>query len=330
MRRLLLPFALLPTLAQPLAAEPGAPDAEPAGRFSITLENDRLAADTDRHYSHGTRLSYLTGPRAVPAWLNALAGSLPLIDEGQELRLLFEAGQSLFTPEDLAAATPPPGERPYVGWLYAGVSALLESERTLDRVGLLLGVLGPAALAGSTQETVHRHFGMQHPEGWDSQPASRPGFVLLLDRFWRLVAAEPADGIQLELLPHAGLALGNVFAQAGAGLLLRLGSDLRAEPLPAAIAPGLAPGGAAEADDGGFRWSLFLDLAGRTVAHNLAVEGLEGEGPEALPLVADVTAGLTLSYGGVSVTYARTLRSPEAEGQEEPDAFGGLTISLDF
>jgi len=325
MRGLLCSLAVLVTLA----AEPAAAE-EPVGRFTFTLENDRFAADTDRHYSHGTRLSYLTAPGSVPTWLNMLAGVLPLVDEGEELRLLFEAGQSIFTPEDLAAATPPPGERPYVGWLYAGLSAVLESERTLDRVGLLLGVLGPGALAGPTQKTVHGLFDMQQPEGWASQPGSRPGFVLLLDRFWRLVAAEPAEGVELELLPHAGLALGNVFTQAGAGLLLRFGSHLAAEPLPAAIAPGLAPGGAREADDGSFRWSLFLDLAGRAVAHNLAVEGLEGEGPEAVPLVGELSAGLTLSYGGVSVTYARTLRSAEAEDQAEADAFGGLSISFDF
>lgn len=308
--------------------QPGADEA-PGERVTITLENDRLAGDRDKNYTHGTRLSWMSAPTVAPDWLNELAAALPFLEEADAVRLMLELGQSMFTPETLAAEAPPAGERPYVGWLYAGLSALLEREDSLDRVGLLIGVLGPSAAAGSTQDTVHDLFGMERPMGWDSQPDSRPGFVLLLDRFWKLVQASPADSIQFEMLPHAGLAAGNVFSHASAGVLFRIGSDLGREALPAAIAPGLAPAGASQADDGAFRWSLFVDFAGRAVANNVTVEGLDGEGPRANPLVGDITAGLTLTWGGVSLTYARTLRSAEAEGQEG-DSFGGLSIGLDF
>lgn len=301
----------------------------PGERVTITLENDRFAGDRDKNYTNGARLSWMSAPAVAPGWLNELAAALPFVGEAEAVRLMIELGQSMFTPETLAAEAPPPGERPYVGWLYVGLSALLEREDSLDRVGLLLGTLGPAAFAGPTQDGVHELLGMERPMGWDSQPDSRPGFVVLLDRFWKLVQAEPTHAIQFEMLPHAGLAAGNVFSHASAGVLFRIGSDLAREALPAAIAPGLAPAGASRADDGGFRWSLFVDFSGKAVANNVTVEGLEGEGPNANPLVGDVTAGLTLSWGGLSLTYARTLRSAEAEGQEG-DSFGGISIGLDF
>ncbi len=346
--RVFLAGALSLALAAPLRAEvpqvitPLALPVKPAplnltdqiapggGRLMVTLENDILGAGTDRNYTNGVRLAWLGEAAAVPDWLNQLARLLPLVHEGQSSRLLLELGQSIFTPEDLAEARPPSGERPYAGWLYLGLSALLEDESQISRVGLLAGVLGPLAGAGSTQATVHEWLGMEHPNGWDSQPGSRPGFELLLDRFWKLVRADPAQAIELEILPHAGLAAGNVYTQATGGVLIRFGGDLAQQPLPAAIAPGLAPGGAAKAEDGGFHWSFFLDLGGRAVAHNTLVSGLEGEGPEANWLVGDVTAGLTLSYGGISVTYTRTLRTPEATTQTTPDSFGGVTISVDF
>lgn len=354
MRRLFVVLGLTASLAVPAAAEeasvgqpqplspymtpakpppvnltaPGADEA-PGERVTITLENDRFAGDRDKNYTSGGRLSWLSAPTVAPAWLDELAAALPFLEEAEAVRLLLEAGQSMFTPETLSAEAPPPGERPYVGWLYLGLSALLEREESLDRIGVLIGTLGPAALAGSTQETVHGAFGMDHPEGWDSQPGSRPGFVLLLDRFWKLVRAEPTDAIQFEMLPHAGIAAGNVFSHAGAGVLFRIGSDLAREALPASVAPGMAPAGASKGDDGAFRWSFFVDFSGRAVANNVTVEGLEGEGPNANPLVGDVTAGLTLTWGGVSLTYARTLRSAEAEGQGV-DSFGGVSIGLDF
>ncbi len=313
----------LPPLPAPAATE------RPGDSLTVTLENDRLAGDRDKNYTHGTRLAWTSEAIEAPGWLGQLAAALPLLGKPEAVRLLLEVGQSMFTPETLSAATPLPGERPYVGWLYLGISALVESEDSLDRVGLLLGALGPAALAGPTQETVHGLFGMEEPRGWSSQPESRAGFVLLLDRFWKLVRATPEAAIQFEMLPHAGLAAGNVFSHASAGVLFRIGSDLAAEALPAAISPGLAPAAAAKAGDGGFRWALFVDLAGRAVANNVTVEGLDGEGPDANLLVGDVTAGLTLSWGGVSLTYARTLRTAEAEGQSGDD-FGGLSVSLDF
>jgi len=346
--RLLLALTLSAALASPLwaaeAPQPITPLAIPVkpapvnlteiepggGRLVVTLENDILGAGTDRNYSNGVRFAWLGEAAAVPDWVNQLARWLPLVEEGQKARLLLELGQSIFTPESLADARPPDGERPYAGWLYLGLSAILEDEAQISRLGLLAGVLGPLAGAGSTQALVHEFLGMEEPNGWESQPDSRPGFVLLLDRFWKLVQAAPEDAIELEILPHAGIAAGNVFSHASGGVLIRLGSDLGREALPASIMPGLAPGGAAEAEDGGFRWSFFLDLGGRAVAHNTLVSGLEGEGPAANWLVGDVTAGLTLSYGGISLTYARTLRTPEAVGQETPDSFGGVTLSLDF
>ncbi|HKY95968.1 MAG TPA: lipid A deacylase LpxR family protein [Kiloniellales bacterium] len=331
----------LPAFAEEAVPQPIAPPAEskpapldfshkPGDRVTVTLENDRFAGDTDRNYTNGLKFAWMGEAGPVPQWMQTVVGLLPLVETGQSLRWMVEVGQSIFTPETLSTETPPSGERPYVGWLYAGASALVEDEHTLDRIGLLLGVLGPGAGAGSTQGDVHGLFGMEDPQGWDSQPDTRPGIVFMLDRVWRYLATQPNQLVGLEILPHAGMALGNVYTQGAAGVLLRIGSDLMSQPLPSAVMPGLPPGPARESSDGDFAWSLFLDLTGRAVGHNVTVEGLDGEGPDARPLVGEATAGLTLSWAGISVTYAQTLRTAEAEGQDEADNFGGFTIGLDF
>ena len=323
-----------PQVITPLAEQKPAPldfSHKPGERVTVTLENDLFAGrDTDRNYTNGIKFAWMGAAQPTPEWMAELADLLPLVETGHSLRWLVEAGQSIFTPETLSTETPPDGERPYVGWLYAGASALIEDEHTLDRVGLLLGVLGPGAGAGSTQADVHGLFGMEDPKGWGSQPDSRPGLVFLLDRMWRYLATQPNQLVGLEVLPHAGLALGNVYTQGSAGVMLRIGSDLMSAPLPSAVMPGLPPGAARQESDGGFAWTMFLDLTGRAVGHNVTVSGLDGEGPDAKPLVGEATAGLTLSWAGISVTYAQTIRTAEAKGQADGDSFGGFTIGLDF
>lgn len=298
------------------------------GTVGGQLENDYFGAGTDRHYSNGTRLFYRGAAGDSASWLKALAQWLPLVKESADSRLLVELGQSIYTPEDLTSSAPLPGERPYVGWLYTTLSALFQSDDSYSRVGLSLGLVGPGALAGSTQETIHGLLDMQHPEGWESQPSTRPAIAVLLDRFWRLVKPQDGDLIEVEVLPHAGMTVGTIKGEGRGGMLMRFGNKLNAQALPGAVAPGFAPHKADE--EQGFAWSVFVDVGGRAVTHNAAVEGLEGEGPEAKALVGEMTTGVSMSWAGITVTYSRNWLGPEAKGETEGDSYGGFGLAFDF
>ena len=63
---LLLTFITLPAAA--------APDTK--GILSLAIEND-LFADVDRHYTHGTRLSWLSPETDLPGWVEYWAGRMP-------------------------------------------------------------------------------------------------------------------------------------------------------------------------------------------------------------------------------------------------------------
>ena len=111
-----------------LVLAPGAARAA-EGVLTLQIENDRIAA-TDRHYTQGGRLSYLSGEEKFPAWIGWLGNALiwgPLFDFGEGDKIVqrrgYAIGQSIFTPEDVRSTTLVTGDRPYAGWLYAGFSA---------------------------------------------------------------------------------------------------------------------------------------------------------------------------------------------------------------
>jgi hypothetical protein len=44
--------------------------------------------------------------------------------------------------------------------------------------------------------------------------------------------------------------------------------------------------------------------------------------------VADLAAGVTLSYGNLMLTYSHVTRTREFEGQDDPHNFGSMTLSF--
>ncbi len=120
-------------LALSLSA-PAAPAAEndPWGTLTLQLENDRLAR-TDRHYTHGTRLTWVseTG-KFVPDWADTfLNGLYGFVGGGTKIQIGYALGQNIYTPEDISTAGLVADDRPYAGWLYVGLSL----HATIDAAG---------------------------------------------------------------------------------------------------------------------------------------------------------------------------------------------------
>jgi len=79
-------------------------------------------------------------------------------------------------------------------------------------------------------------------------------------------------GLDADVLPHFGGALGNVFTYGAAGVTLRIGSGLEDDFGPPRIRPSL-PGSAYFLPGKGFNWYLFAGLEGRAVLYNIFLDG---------------------------------------------------------
>ena len=141
------------------------------GYLTFYLDND-LFANTDRDYTNGARLSWISSNRdikdlgSVQRMLRRLSGDDDSFRIFQKVTGFedpakvqynygFSLTQLMYTPERAAPYVQPPGERRYAGWSALGFSLHAKNEEVLNSVELLLGTTGSNALAENTQDFVH-------------------------------------------------------------------------------------------------------------------------------------------------------------------------------
>lgn len=349
MTRLPGPMAIVALLlAPPLSAE-DAEDSWPCHYVNVQVENDLFGSGEDRNYTNGLRASCLSADNDVPAWLKSAVDRVPWFVEGGDLRTGYSIGQNIYTPEDITVSGLLVDDRPYAGWLYAGVGLTADTGQRLDTIELELGVVGPYSLAEDVQKQWHEWIGAGQPQGWDNQLRNEPGVVLFYERKWRetcgldiprlLTAAAPdrlcsynLAGLGADAMPHVGLALGNVFTHAAAGLTLRFGQDLPSDYGPPRIRPTQAGSGFFEPTQD-LSWYLFAGIEGRAVARNIFLDGntvADSHSVDKKPLVGDLQLGLAMTYGRTRVSYTYIFRTKEFDGQDQADQFGSFNLSVRF
>jgi len=331
-------WVLAAAIAPSLAAAQEPPQAEEAaeaqlGTFSLQWENDRFGA-TDRNYTNGIRLAWISEDKDVPDWARDMARTVPIVQAGSITRMGATVGQSIFTPEELGRTDLIPDQRPYGGWLYGGVS--LHSElpgRQFQTFGIDLGVVGPGSMAAETQNLVHRIIDAQIANGWEHQIRWEPGIVLTYEYRWLSLKTDPDGLVQADLTPHIGGMAGNVFTNASAGAMVRVGDDLEGDFGPPRVRPALPGSTYFSRPDDGFRWYVFAGAEARFVARNIFLDGNTFRSSHSVDkerLVADFQAGISLTYRDVRLAFTHVWRTPEFKDQDDPDRFGSVSLSVRF
>lgn len=308
---------------------PGGKVGGEVGTFGALIENDEIAG-TDRHYTNGVRFSWTTPAGGVPDWADRIGKALP--GAAPEVRGELALGQSIFTPLNRFRSDPLPTDRPYAGWLYASAGVLADHGDALDRLEMTAGIVGPSSLAEQTQKAVHELTGARVPEGWDHQLNDEPGLILSYDRVWRNILPDAIGGLDLDLAPHAGVALGNVLTYGAAGGTIRIGQGLDVDYGPPRVRPGVAGSGFVDARSG-TAWYVFLGAEGRAVARNIFLDGNsfeDGPSVDRKTFVADLQAGVAIVIDGIRIAYTHVLRTKEYDDQEKTDTFGSLSVSFTF
>lgn len=229
-----------------------------------TMENDLWGSGSDQHFTHGSRLSFVQSKTPVDGPcpdknkesggfdyirdpLNRLLGwNIPLIGKIPTRQISFILGQNIFTPEDITNPNLIVNDRPNAGWLYFGIGLIKikkEEEGELiyfDTFELDVGIVGPGSYAEDIQIWWHANMSdSPRPEGWRHQLKNEVGFVLNYEK--KLRQPWIKNGLlrlQLDFMPSAGLALGTVYTYASAGLMWRLGWNLKSDFGPPRIRPG--------------------------------------------------------------------------------------------
>jgi lipid A 3-O-deacylase len=173
-------------------------------------DNDSyLAQGSDKYYTNGLFL-YFRHALQTDTSNAKLFGKV----------LGFEVGQKMFNPQSAVIPAARYVDRPFAGYLYLGSSLqyLFKNESVL-KLGLQLGVTGPAALGQEAQQFIHKLLGFYPPQGWQYQIKNNVG-VNLAGNYDRLFFRKN----WFDATGNSYANVGTTFTGAGAGLTLRFGT----------------------------------------------------------------------------------------------------------
>jgi lipid A 3-O-deacylase len=316
----------------------------PPGIFSFYVEND-LFAGTDRHYTNGLKALWVSpelGPGEdrfhAPGWIDFLSRQLPLI-QGPSVRRFFSLslGQSMYTPEDINRTVPDPSDRPYAGYLSAGLAVHSLDAGRLDTAEVDFGVIGPLSLAGDVQKLWHHTFGWAKPKGWSHQLKNELALGLTYDHKQKILGHPAQPGFGPDAIIHAGATLSNVFTGAMAGVEFRWGWNLPGDFGSSHIQPG--SDSAALFDEHGLRltgrqdysFHFFLAFEGQAVIRDIFLDGNTFRGGprvDKYPFVGQAVAGAALRYKRLKISYAYVFLSRQFTTEREPQTYATFNLSF--
>ena len=325
-------FVLLAALSPALAQSP-VPSPDQRGSFSVLIENDALNG-TDSHYTNGLKLSWVSAENDLPEFGHWLAKNLPLLSKRGRKRIGYALGQNMYTPSNISIDTLQSDDRPYAGWLYGEVGIVSETGSRLDNATLSFGVVGPMSQAKNTQQVWHKLFDLNRPRGWAHQLDNEPTLNLTVERKWRNIWPHSSYlfGLDGDVTPHVGAALGNVFTHGAGGITLRIGQNLRNDFGPPRIRPS-QPGSSHFTPWDDFGWYLFGGLEGRLVLRNMFLDGntfSDSQSVDKKMMVGDAQLGVALVFSRFRLAFTQVFRSIEYEGQANADRFTAVSLTARF
>lgn len=304
-----------------------APAAAQVRAYQLTSDNDAydfwipMDVRPDREYSNGLRVGVETeGARGWGALARAVApcaaAEAPAAGEAGCTSTHVEFGQRMYTPR-LDTEQPVAGQRPFAGWLYAGVTARVVNGRTRHSVGIEAGVTGEPSLAESVMEGYHRLAGFWQPVGWSHQLAFEPAAALRYG-VERQVATARIGGVRAgDLTAEAGASLGTLRTSAHAGGQLRAGTRL-AHPWALRSLRGTSV-------------YAVAGVRGEAVAHDLFLDGntFRGGPPRVTrrPFVAETRWGVGITLGGTTLEYRVSARGRAYEEEPGGHPYGTFEIT---
>lgn len=319
--------AMVAVPARAAAPAPLAPVSE-KGAFTVLFEND-VFFGTDRDYTNGVELTYTMPSDDNPDRVVEIAQRMHLMPKATEVRTSFTFGQSIYTPEHIDLFNPPTTERPYAGFLYGAVGMIANDEAWLHQLQIQLGIIGPAALAQETQKFIHGICHCTKPLGWHTQLRDEPALNITYEASYRIEQNVDRD-FGIDLMPHYGGSVGNVYDYVNAGAMMRVGFNLSDDYGPLRIEPGLPGSNFFSASDT-FSFYAFAGADGRAIGRNIFLDGNTWQSSRSVVkknLVGDLEVGFSARYKLFRFSFTHVYRTREFKTQTSADDFGAVSVSF--
>jgi lipid A 3-O-deacylase len=304
--------------------------------IQLFFENDFFSG-TDRYYTNGFKIGGgVPADKVIGLFSRPPNALLDFISDGGSNHFGLFFGQNIYTPKDITIAAPQPNDRPWAAWAYVGAVAQSVKDDRMHTVEFDLGFVGPPALGKPVQTFWHDYISdSPEPQGWGNQIRTEPGLMLTYVHKRRY-----GDSNGVQLIPHAGLSVGNIMTLARAGGIVRFGQNMTGFG-PDSIEPGgaMLKNTRHQQDEGRrqpWEWFVFAGVDGRIVPYNIFLDGsLFRDGPsvESRDTVYDITAGVSMRIDALRVSVTRIKRSEEFKtplsngGQQQ---FYSVNVGIEF
>lgn len=305
------------------------PGAETLAEDSIQLYMDNDSRmfkpnhHTDRHYTAGTKIVYLTQPQWQ--WLEDFSTwHFGQEDDTVDTAVGFFLGQNIYTPDHADAPWKRnPKDMAFAGWLYTGLFAQRATDNIMDHVELNIGVIGPSSKAQWTQEHIHDLLDSTKPIGWDDQLGDELAVDFSVMRQQRITDGWLAATEGTDVITEYGFTVGSVHRHLQAGVTFRYGHNLGKTFVPGRLE---LPSGVASLREGPRQSAyVFARLAGRAVEHNRFLTGLDAE-----PFLGQLQVGAVYQHNQLELGYSQTFYTQEFQEQSGVDSIGAVTVSWGF
>ncbi len=300
---------------------------------NLLVEND-VFAGTDRNYTSGVMLNWVSGIDEGPKRLRDLGIALPGIERDDHMHVALSLGHEIYTPTDISATELLEDDRPYAGHLYVAAGFTMENADDIETLRLSLGLVGPGARAETIQNNLHRKIGVDEAFGWDNQLGNEVVLSLAYEKKWLRLARSKAwdNNLEFDLLPHLSASIGTPLTYAGGGGMIRFGQGLQYDYGPPRVRPSLPVSQYFQRHKGA-SWYFFVGLDVRFIAQNLFLDGNNFRNSHSIDkedFVADLQSGFVWNNSRWRLAYSMIYRTREFKKQDERDLFGSLAMSVHF
>lgn len=324
----------------PIIAKAQVEKSSNTGAFSFHLDNDGLFfSGTDQYYTNGIKVTWIS-PDINNYQKHNLLKWLPFVNKsGFKHAISISVGHNIYTPEDITRIDLIKEDHPYAGILYFEIGIHSRSSRRMDTLEIDLGIVGPSSFAGEVQKVVHKLLNFTYPNGWQHQLKDEPVFEIIYERKWKVLKSTINGGFGLDLIPHLGVGLGNVYTYGNTGMQFRFGWNLPDDFGTSLIRPSGDTNGSIykhtpnSSVHGRFGIHVFVAVDGQAVLRNIFLDGntfKDSHRVDKKTFIADIIAGISLRIGRFKLSYSCTFLTKQFRTQKNNHVFGSINLSYSY
>ena len=304
--------------------------------MNLSWDNDLLTG-TDRGYTNGVRLSYLTDTadesdgrsakfaRVLRDELRFLPG-IGTADSKQAVSLSLR--QFMVTPEDITVEDPQFDDIPYAGHLSLSGTLWSWNADTMTGFGAHIGVFGPESGAESVQKWVHKATRSDKPQGWGNQLGTDVVGGIQAAHGRKLLQAGQGGNIEQRVSVIGSALLSSFRTSVKTGLVWQLGRHLPMNFVPdyAGTSSTIALPGSF--NDSGSSWSVYVGLGVEYLGYSYIDDNARAYRFDEGPLIGQLGLGATWQWDHLLASV--TLRATTSEDERHKDNFSFGTLSVSW